>query len=62
MAEHGAATVNDTDLPEGVRQVLIAGLELCGAVMRGDADIRERAVCMFAIASEHIVVDEEENV
>ena len=50
--------MDDTDLPEGVRQVLIHGLELCGAVMRGDPpdELLERAELMFVVASEHIEI------
>lgn len=48
------------DLPEGVRQVLIHGLELCAAVMKGDppAEVLERAERMFVVASEHIEIDQ----
>ena len=49
-----------TELPEGVRLLLIHGLELCGAVMAGDppAEILERAEFMFVLASEHIEIQE----
>lgn len=52
--------MNDRELPEGVRQVLIHGLELCAAVMKADvpAELREQAEHMFIVASEHIVVDD----
>jgi hypothetical protein len=48
-----------TELPEGVRQVLIHGLELCAAVMQGDppAELLERAQIMFVVASEHIEIE-----
>ena len=50
-----------TDLPEGVRVVLIHALELCGAVLRGDppAELLERAENMFVVASEHIEIVED---
>ena len=49
-----------TELPEGVRLILIHALELCGAVMAGDppAELLERAENMFVVASEHIELGE----
>jgi hypothetical protein len=50
--------VRATALPEGVRQVLIHGLELCGAVLNGDPpdELRSRAEFMRAVAAEHIEI------
>ena len=50
----------ESELPEGVRQVLVHGLELCGAVLKGDPpdELFERAVNMAAVATEHIEVVE----
>lgn len=50
--------MTDKDLPEGVRLVLIHGLELCGAVLKADvpAELREQAMDMFTVASEHIEI------
>lgn len=49
-----------SELPDSVRLLLIAGLELCGAVMRADVPsaLREQAELMFVLASEHIVVED----
>jgi hypothetical protein len=50
-----------TDLPEGLRIVLIHALELCGAVLKGDPpeELVERAAVMYAVCSEHIDIVEE---
>lgn len=53
--------MTEPTIPEGLRLVLIHGLELCGAVMAGDppAELLERAELMWVCASEHIDVVED---
>ena len=60
VAEQREATMTLDELPEGIVQVLVHGLELCGAVMAGEPadELVERSSVMFAVASEHIEVDE----
>jgi hypothetical protein len=55
-AGHGGRAVTDADLPEGVRILLIMGLELCGAVLAGDPPeaVYQRADVMRLAAAEHI--------
>jgi hypothetical protein len=50
-----------TDLPEGLRIVLIHALELCGAVLKGDPpeELVERAAVMYAVCTEHIDIVED---
>lgn len=49
-----------TDLPEGVRQLLIHGLELAGAVMSQDPpeELLSRAMNLYVVASEHLELEE----
>jgi hypothetical protein len=46
------------ELPEGARLVLIAGLELCGAVLAGEGleELREQAERMRAVVAEHVEI------
>jgi hypothetical protein len=47
-----------SELPEGARLVLIAGLELCGAVLSDDPieELRLRAERMRVLVGEHIEI------
>jgi hypothetical protein len=48
-----------SELPEGARLLLIAGLELCGAVLQGDPpdELLAAAERMRLLAGEHISIE-----
>lgn len=50
-----------TDLPEGVRLVLIAALEVIGAIRCGESleELAARADDFYVVASEHIEIGDE---